>query len=168
MLTPFLEAFRRNVPKAKSHWWSEAGVVSWPIFFNAVVLSINSYVTPRSHSIRARETSWGSAKSCCRIVPAWRLLRKRRFDLFVDMRPYFPCAWLLAILSGAKVRAGFGLRGMSDAFHFILPYSASKRLGQIYLDALPSITGAGLIYGNQSANDATAVLVNAFRLPSDI
>jgi hypothetical protein len=90
-----------------------------------------------------------------------------RFDLFVDMRPYFPCAWLLAVLSGAKVRAGFGLRGMSDAFHFILPYSASKRLGQIYLDALPSITGAGLIYERPilPSTRTRRKLVNDFGLP---
>jgi ADP-heptose:LPS heptosyltransferase len=79
-------------------------------------------------------------------IPALRLLRKRRFDLFVDMRPYFPSAWLLGILSGAKLRAGFGLRGMADTFHIILPYSSSKRLGQLYLDALPSITSVGLTY----------------------
>ena len=35
---------------------------------------------------------------------------------------------------------------MADTFHIIVPYSMSKRLGQLYLDALPSITGAGLIY----------------------
>jgi ADP-heptose:LPS heptosyltransferase len=84
------------------------------------------------------------------------------------MRPYFPCAWLLAMLSGAKLRAGFGLRGMADTFHIIVPYSMSKRLGQLYLDALPSLTGAGLIYKKPilpSIRQQVA-FANAFRLPS--
>ena len=65
------------------------------------------------------------------------------------------------------MRVGFGLRGMSDAFHVILPYSPSKRLGQIYLDALPSITGAGLIYEEPilPSTGTRSELVNAFRLP---
>jgi hypothetical protein len=42
----------------KLHWWSEAGVANWLIFFNAVVLSINSYVTARSHWTKAGRTCW--------------------------------------------------------------------------------------------------------------
>ena len=147
MITPFLEAFRRSVPNAKitlvvGRWCRElAGILQRGGLIDQSVSYTVFSLDKRKRNVLVRlTTSW------LELAFASRLLRKRRFDLFVDMRPYFPCAWLLAVLSGAKVRAGFGLRGMSDAFHFILPYSASKRLGQIYLDALPSITGAGLIY----------------------
>ena len=57
---------------------------------------------------------------------------------------------------------------MADTFHIIVPYSMSKRLGQLYLDALPSITGAGLIYKKPilpSIRQQVA-FANAFRLPS--
>ena len=168
MITPFLEAFRRNVPNAKvtlvvGSWCRElAGILQRGGLIDQSVSYTVFSLGKRKRNVLVRlATSW------LELAFASRLLRKRRFDLFVDMRPYFPCAWLLAVLSGAKVRAGFGLRGMSDAFHFILPYSASKPLGQIYLDALPSITGAGLIYERPilPATGTGRELVNAFRLP---
>jgi ADP-heptose:LPS heptosyltransferase len=147
MLTPFLEAIRRSAPAAKltlvvGSWCRDladilrrSGLVDQVVCCTPFAL----YKTRTNVFVRL-------AKSCLELVPALRLLRSRQIDLFVDMRPYFPSAWLLAILSGAKLRAGFGLRGMADTFHIILPYSISKRLGQLYLDALPNITGTGLRY----------------------
>ena len=168
MATPFLEALRRNVPNAKV----TLVVGSWCRELADILQCgglIDQFVCYTAFSLdKGKRNVWARlATSFLELAFAWRLLRRRRFDLFVDMRPYFPCAWLLAVLSGAKVRAGFGLRGMSDAFHFILPYSASKRLGQIYLDALPSITGAGLIYERPilPRTGSGRELVNAFRLP---
>ena len=167
-LTPFLEAFRRNVPNAKvtlvvGSWCRELA----DILQRGGLIDQSVCYTVLSLDKRKRNLFVRLVTSCFELAFALRLLRKRRFDLFVDMRPYFPCAWLLAVLSGAKVRAGFGLRGMADAFHIILPYSASKRLGQIYLDALPSITGAGLIYKKPILPSirTRSELVNAFRLP---
>jgi ADP-heptose:LPS heptosyltransferase len=169
MLTPFLAAFRRNVPNGKvtlvvGSWCRELADIlqRGGLIDQFVCYTVFSLDKSRTN-VLAR-----LAKSYVELASASQLLRKRRFDLFVDMRPYFPCAWLLAILSGAKVRAGFGLRGMSDAFHFILPYSANKRLGQIYLDALPSITGAGLIYEKPILPAAITGrgLLNGFRLPA--
>ena len=57
---------------------------------------------------------------------------------------------------------------MADTFHIIVPYSMSKRLGQLYLDALPSITGAGLIYKKPILPSIRqhVEFANAFRLPS--
>jgi ADP-heptose:LPS heptosyltransferase len=169
MLTPFLEAVRRSRPEAKvtlvvGSWCREladilrrGGLIDYLVCY--APFSLNT--TKANFFVRV-------IRSCIELVPALRLLRKRRFDLFVDMRPYFPCAWLLAMLSGAKLRAGFGLRGMADTFHIIVPYSMSKRLGQLYLDALPSLTGAGLIYKKPilpSIRQQVA-FANAFRLPS--
>ena len=168
MLTPFLEAFRRNVPNGKvtlvvGSWCRElADILQRGGLIDQFVCYTAFSLDKRKRNVFVRLVT-----SCFGLVSALRLLRKRRFDLFVDMRPYFPCAWLLAILSGAKVRAGFGLRGMADTFHIILPYSTSKRLGQIYLDALPSITGAGLIYEKPilPSTRTRRKLVNDFRLP---
>jgi heptosyltransferase-3 len=168
MLTPFLEAVRRSLPEAKvtlvvGSWCRDladilrrGGLIDYLVCYTP--LSLNK--TKANVFVRA-------TKSCVELVPALRLLRKRRLDLFVDMRPYFPCAWLLALLSGAKLRAGFGLRGMADTFHIIVPYSMSKRLGQLYLDALPSITGVGLIYRKPILPSMIqhVDVVNAFRLP---
>jgi ADP-heptose:LPS heptosyltransferase len=158
----------RNVPNAKvtlvvGSWCREladilqrGGLIDQFVCYNAFSLDK-----------RKRNVLVKLATSFFGLAFASRLLRKRHFDLFVDMRPYFPCAWLLAILSGAKVRAGFGLRGMSDTFHVILPYSANQRLGQIYLEALPSITGAGLIYEKPilPSTRTGRKLVNDFGLP---
>jgi ADP-heptose:LPS heptosyltransferase len=168
MLTPFLAAFRRNVPNAKvtlivGRWCRElADILQRGGLIDQFVCYTAFSLDKRKRNVLAR-----LATSFFGLGFAWRLLRKRRFDLFVDMRPYFPCAWLLAILSGAKVRAGFGLRGMSDSFHVILPYSANKRLGQIYLEAIPSITGAGLIYEKPilPSTRTRSKLVNDFGLP---
>jgi ADP-heptose:LPS heptosyltransferase len=169
MLTPFLEAVRRSLPEAKvtlvvGSWCRELadilrrdGLIDYLVCYTP--FSLNK--TRANVFVRVK-------KACVELVPALRLLRQRRFDLFVDMRPYFPCAWLLAMLSGAKLRAGFGLRGMADTFHIIVPYSMSKRLGQLYLNALPSITGPGLIYRKPilPSMQQQVASANAFRLPS--
>jgi ADP-heptose:LPS heptosyltransferase len=168
MLTPFLEAVRRSLPQTRvtlvvGSWCREladilrrGGLIDQFVCYTP--FSLNK---TKAHLFARLATSW------IELVSALRLLRKHRFDLFVDMRPYFPCAWLLGILSGARLRAGFGLRGMADTFHIIVPYSISKRLGQLYLDALPSITGAGLIYRKPILPSIRqhVEVVNAFRLP---
>jgi ADP-heptose:LPS heptosyltransferase len=169
MLTPFLEAVRRSLPEAKltlvvGSWCRELADI---LQRGGLIDNLVCY-TPFSLGKAKANFFVRATKSCLELGPALRLLRKRRFDLFVDMRPYFPCAWLLAILSGAKLRAGFGLRGMADTFHFVVPYSMSKRLGQLYLDALPSITGAGLIYRKPilPSMQQQVAPVNTFRLTS--
>ena len=168
MLTPFLEAVRRGLPEAKitlvvGSWCRELA----DILRRGGLIDYLVCYTPFSLNKTKANVFVRVTKSCVELVPALRLLRKRRFDLFVDMRPYFPCAWLLAILSGAKLRAGFGLRGMADTFHIILPYSISKRLGQLYLDALPNITGAGLRYTKPILPSIrqSVELLNTSRLP---
>ena len=168
MLTPFLKAIRRNLPNARvtlvvGSWCRElADILQGGGLIDQSVCYTSFSLNKAKRNVIAR-----LATSCVELFHASRLLRRRHFDLFVDMRPYFPCAWLLAILSGAKLRAGFGLRGMADSFHIILPYSISKRLGQLYLAALPSITGAGLIYKKPilPAISKRDELVKAFRLP---
>jgi ADP-heptose:LPS heptosyltransferase len=169
MLTPFLEAVRRGLPEAKitlvvGSWCRELA----EILRRGGLIDYLVCYTPFSLNKTKANVFVRVTKSCGELVPALRLLRKRRFDLFVDMRPYFPCAWLLAMLSGAKLRAGFGLRGMADTFHIIVPYSMSKRLGQLYLDALPSITGTGLTYRKPilPSMQQHVAPANAFRLPS--
>jgi ADP-heptose:LPS heptosyltransferase len=169
MLTPFLEAVRRSLPEAKvtlvvGSWCRELA----DILRRAGLIDYLVCYTPFSLNKARANRFMRVIKSCIEFVPAMRLLRKRRLDLFVDMRPYFPCAWLLAVLSGAKLRAGFGLRGMADTFHIIVPFSMSKRLGQLYLDALPSLTGAGLIYRKPilPSMQQQFAPANAFRLPS--
>jgi ADP-heptose:LPS heptosyltransferase len=168
MLTPFLEAVRRSLPETKvtlvvGSWCRELADI---LRRGGLIDQVVCY-TPFSLNKAKRNVLVRLARSWVELVSALRLLRKHRFDLFVDMRPYFPCAWFLAMLSGAKLRAGFGLRGMADTFHIIVPYSISKRLGQLYLDALPSITGAGLIYRKPILPSIRQDLdvVNAFRLP---
>jgi ADP-heptose:LPS heptosyltransferase len=169
MLTPFLDAVRRSLPEAKitlvvGSWCRELADV---LRRGGLIDDLVCY-TPFSLNKTKANVFVRVTKSCVELVPALRMLRRRRFDLFVDMRPYFPCAWFLAMLSGAKLRAGFGLRGMADTFHIIVPYSMSKRLGQLYLDALPSITGAGLIYRKPilPSMQQQVAPANAFRLPS--
>ena len=169
MLTPFLEAVRRSLPEAKvtlvvGSWCRELADI---LRRGGLIDNLVCY-TPFSLNTAKVNVFVRATKSCLELVPALRLLRKRHFDLFVDMRPYFPCAWLLAMLSGAKLRAGFGLRGMADTFHIIVPYSMSKRLGQLYLDALPSITGAGQLYRKPilPSMQQQVAPANAFRLPS--
>jgi ADP-heptose:LPS heptosyltransferase len=169
MLTPFLEAVRRRMPDAKvtlvvGRWCRELA----EILRNGGLVAEYVCYTP----VSLNKTKWNVparvASSCVELVAAVRLLRKRHLDLFVDMRPYFPCAWLLAVLSGAKLRAGFGLRGMADSFHVVLPYSMTKRLGQLYLDAFPSITGAGLLYKKPVLPSVSpqVEIANTFRLPN--
>jgi ADP-heptose:LPS heptosyltransferase len=170
MLTPFLEALRRSVPEAKltlvvGSWCRElADILRRNGLADQVVCCTPFALNKTRSNVFAR-----LARSCVELVPALRLLRKRHFDLFLDMRPYSPSAWLLAILSGAKLRAGYGLRGMADTFHIILPYSISKRLGQLYLDALPSLTGSGLKYTKPVLPSTRERLefLNTFRLPRE-
>ena len=169
MLTPFLEALRRGLPEAKvtlvvGSWCRELA----DILQRGGLIDYRVCYTPFSLNKTKANVFVRVTKSCAELVLALRLLRRRRFDLFVDMRPYFPCAWLLGMLSGAKLRAGFGLRGMADTFHTIVPYSMSKRLGQLYLDALPSITGTGLIYKKPilPSLQQQVAPAKAFRLPS--
>lgn len=73
-------------------------------------------------------------------------LRQRSLDLFIDLRIHSPNAWLLAILSRARFRCGFGLRGMSSIYHAILPYSSRKSFPQLYLDCLPGLVHRALPY----------------------
>jgi ADP-heptose:LPS heptosyltransferase len=79
--------------------------------------------------------SWGT------LVSAARKLRVKKLDAFFDLRPWSPNAWLLAHLSRAKLRVGYGLRGMADVYNCIPAYSAEKSTGQTHLDALQVLTG---------------------------
>ena len=142
IITPFLIELRKFAPKARitlvvGRWCGElaevlraGGWVDECVIYTAWLLDSS----PRNLLTKMFE-SWGT------FIPAARKLRAKKLDAFFDLRPWSPNAWLLAHLSRAKLRVGYGLRGMACVYNCIPDYSAEKSAGQTHLDALRVLTG---------------------------
>jgi ADP-heptose:LPS heptosyltransferase len=147
IITPFLIELRKFAPQARitlvvGRWCSElaevlraGGLVDECIIYTAWQMDSS----PRNFFTKMYE-SWGT------LVSAARKLRVKKLDAFFDLRPWSPNAWLLAHLSRAKLRVGYGLRGMADVYNCIPAFSAEKSTGQTHLEALQVLTGKNYVF----------------------
>jgi ADP-heptose:LPS heptosyltransferase len=141
ILTPFLIELRNLAPQARitlvvGQWCSElaevlraGGLVDECIIYTAWLMD-----SSRRNILTKMFGSWRT------LFSAARKLRVKKLDVFFDLRPWSPNAWLLAHLSCARLRVGYGLRGMADVYNYIPAFPAEKSIGQIHLDALQVFT----------------------------
>jgi len=135
MVTPTLEILRTTAPQAKitlvvgkwtrtlAEFLQSNGLVDDIIIFNLALLDRSKDSVFKKFLAEFRNR--GSAIS---------LLRKKELDLFLDLRPFSPNSWSIGFYSGAKYRAGFGLRGMSFTYHRLIAFDDRKSMGQLFLD----------------------------------
>ncbi len=147
MTVPALKRLKSLVPKAivtlvVGEWaqalalfLKESGIVDEVIVFNLALLD------------RSEQGMWAKIKSEREtFAQAFHRLQEKNLDLFFDLRIFSPNAWRLARASRARIRLGFGLRGMAFTYHRLLPFAPGKTSGQLYLDAVGLLGGGASGY----------------------
>ena len=147
ILTPFVAELRKFAPQARitlvvGRWCGElAEVLKAGRLIDEHLIHTSWLLdsSPRSTPAKLHE-SWRTLFSTA------RLLRAKNLDAFFDLRPWSPNAWLLAHLSRAKLRVGYGLRGMSGVYNHLPAFSTETSTGQNHLNVLQAFTGKNFVF----------------------
>ncbi len=147
MATPFLRELRSKAPDARitllvsentlelSHILKEQGLIDDSLPYTPFLLN------RQKHSLVTKiSNEWRQQSQVA------RTFKDRSLDLFIDLRIHSPNAWHLGIMTGAKYRLGFGLRGMSGSYHGLLKHNSLQSVPQVYLDCLPKNQRRSAIY----------------------
>lgn len=130
LTTPVIRALKRQYPEAALYYLAEAGpaaVLAHNPHLEEVIVLPDELLPARSVLTRCREQA--------RFL---RSLRKRRFDLAIDLFGN-PRSALLTLATGARYRVGYDVRGRGRAYNVKIRRSASLRVVDAYLDAVRTI-----------------------------
>lgn len=130
LTTPVIRALKRRYPDAALYYLAESGP--------AAVLARNPHL--EEVIVLPDELLPGRAvlTRCAAQVRFLRSLRKRRFDLAIDLFGN-PRSALLTLATGARYRVGFDVRGRGRAYNVKIRRSGSRRVVDAYLDAVRTI-----------------------------
>lgn len=130
LTTPVIRALKRRYPEAAVYYLAEAGP--------AAVLAHNPHLEEVIVLPDELLPAWSVLTRCREHVRFLRSLRKRRFDLTVDLFGN-PRSALLTLATGARYRVGYDVRGRGRAYNVRIRRSASLRVVDAYLDAVRTI-----------------------------
>lgn len=130
LTTPVIRALKQHYPEAEIYYLAEAGP--------AAVLAHNPHL--EEVIVLPDELLPGRAvlTRCGEQLRFLRALRKRRFDLAIDLLGN-PRSALLTLATGARYRVGYDVRGRGRAYNVKIRRSASLRVVDAYLDAVRTI-----------------------------
>lgn len=130
LTTPVIRALKRQYPEAGLYYLAEPGP--------AAVLARNPHL--EEVIVLPDELLPGRAvlTRCAAQVRFLRSLRKRRFDLSIDLFGN-PRSALLTLATGARYRVGYDVRGRGRAYNVKIRRSESRRVLDAYLDAVRTI-----------------------------
>ncbi len=130
LTTPVIRALKRHYAEAEIYYLAEEGPASVllcnPCLDEVIVLP--DELLPG----RSVLTRFGAQ------LRFLRALRKRRFDLVIDLFGN-PRSALLTLATGARYRVGYDVRGRGAAYNVKIRRSASLRVVDAYLDAVRTI-----------------------------
>ena len=130
LTTPVIRALKRQYPEADLYYLAESGpaaALAHSPHLEGVIVLPDELLPARSVLTRCREHA--------RFI---RSLRKRRFDLAIDLFGN-PRSALLTLATGARYRVGYDVRGRGRAYNVKIRRSASLRVVDAYLDAVRTI-----------------------------
>ncbi len=130
LTTPVIRALKRQYPEAAVYYLAEAGpaaVLAHNPHLEEVIVLPDELLPGRAVLTRCREQ-----------VRFLRSLRKRRFDLAIDLFGN-PRSALLTLATGARYRVGYDVRGRGRAYNVKIRRSASIRVVDAYLDAVRTL-----------------------------
>ena len=130
LTTPVIRALKRHYPEAEIYYLAEAGP--------AAVLARNPYLEEVIALPDELLPGRTVLTRCGEHLRFLRALRKRRFDLVIDLFGN-PRSALLTLATGARYRVGYDVRGRGAAYNVKIGRSASLRVVDAYLDAVRTI-----------------------------
>lgn len=145
LTTPVIRALKRHYGKADLYYLAEAGpaaVLAGNPHLEEVIVLPNELLPGRSLLTRCGEQ-----------LGFLRALRKRRFDLVIDLFGN-PRSALLTLATGARYRVGYDVRGRGAVYNVKIRRSASLQAVDAYLDAVRTI-------GVPASDDRTEVHFSA-------
>lgn len=130
LTTPVIKALKRHYGEAELYYLAEEGpaaVLARNPYLEEVIALPDELMPGRSVLTRCRKQ-----------LHFLRDLRKRRFDLVIDLFGN-PRSALLTLATGARYRVGYDVRGRGAAYNVKIRRSASLRVVDAYLDAVRTI-----------------------------
>lgn len=130
LTTPVIRALKRHYADAELYYLAETGpaaVLARNPCLEEVIALPDELLPGRSVLTRCGEQ-----------LRFLRALRKRRFDLVIDLFGN-PRSALLTLATGARYRVGYDVRGRGAAYNVKIRRSASLRVVDAYLDAVRTI-----------------------------
>ncbi|MDE2824867.1 MAG: glycosyltransferase family 9 protein [Gemmatimonadota bacterium] len=130
LTTPVIRALKRHYAEAELYYLAEAGpaaVLARNPYLEEVIALPDELLPGRSVLTRCGEQ-----------LRFLRDLRKRRFDLVIDLFGN-PRSALLTLATGARLRVGYDVRGRGAAYNVKIRRSDALRVVDAYLDAVRTI-----------------------------
>ena len=163
MVVPTCQLLRKIAPQAKinlliggwthelAEFLREKGIVDEVIVCSLALLD-------RSRGSFVRKV-WRELLSRASAI---RTLRRKKIDLFLDLRAFSPNSWSIGSFSRARYRVGFGLRGMAFTYHHLIPFDDRKPMGQLFLDSLTCLVDEIPVYAGPNIPSAETLETGNF------